>query len=167
MFSEDFRIVEDLHGELARRRDDDGANRRWADRLAGGGFLQQRLVERDEERGGLAGAGLRLPGNILAGAAPWAAFAPESACNCGIRRRECLAASEGSRPSESKVIEVLLGFTHQTADCMVVTRVDLARWHWGGLENGVRKRYKVTQQRGHSHPQSRFPDPNSLRLNTS
>ncbi len=28
MFSEDFRIVEDLHGQLARGRNDDGADRR-------------------------------------------------------------------------------------------------------------------------------------------
>ena len=60
--AEAFRVVQDLHDQLARRRDDQGA-RPLALRLA----TQQAGEHRDEERRGLAGSGLCLPGNVLAG----------------------------------------------------------------------------------------------------
>ena len=66
---EDLRVVVDLHGEFARRRDDqrerrvDLARRRH---LA----AQDAGVQRDQERGGLAGAGLGLPGHVEAGERP-------------------------------------------------------------------------------------------------
>jgi hypothetical protein len=54
-----------LHGELARRRDDDGARRSTPGR--GARIGQQPVEQRDEERGGLAGAGLRLARHVAAG----------------------------------------------------------------------------------------------------
>ena len=66
---EDLGVVVDLHRELARRRDDQRARRVAAARrrhLA----AQQRGVHRDQECGGLAGAGLRLAGDVHAGERP-------------------------------------------------------------------------------------------------
>ena len=57
-------IVVDLHRELARRRED-----QRADRVAlrpGMAGRSAALEQRDQERRGLAGAGLRLACNILA-----------------------------------------------------------------------------------------------------
>ena len=65
VLAQHFRVVEDLDRELARGRQDERADaRRAAPRRRRVG--QQPLIQRDEERGGLAGAGLRLPGDILA-----------------------------------------------------------------------------------------------------
>ena len=65
MLTQHLGVVEDLHGELARGRQDqraDAASRcgpaRW--------IRQQALIQRHQERGGLAGAGLGLAGDILA-----------------------------------------------------------------------------------------------------
>jgi ATP-dependent RNA helicase RhlB len=66
MFTEYFGITMDLHCELARWCDDERANRVRA-ALRRGRVLQKRLIERDQERRGLAGARLRLSGNIFAG----------------------------------------------------------------------------------------------------
>ena len=60
------RVGVDLHREFARRRDDDGARR--VDRaVRRAGVRQQAIEQRDEERRGLAGAGLRLAGHVVAG----------------------------------------------------------------------------------------------------
>ena len=65
MPAQHFGIVEDLHGELARRREDQRADARLCCARRRG-ILQQALEQRDQERGGLAGAGLCLACNILA-----------------------------------------------------------------------------------------------------
>ena len=59
-------ILVDLHREFAGRRDDQRAHR--GGRFAGcGRFVEQRLIQRDQEGGGLAGAGLRLAGDVAPG----------------------------------------------------------------------------------------------------
>ena len=66
VLAEDLGVVVDLHGQLARGRDDDGARR--IDRTVGRGVLAQQVcVHCNEERGGLAGARLGLSGNVETG----------------------------------------------------------------------------------------------------
>ena len=66
VLAEDLGVVMDLHGELARRRDDQGARR--VDRAIGRRlFPQQVRIHRNQERGGLAGAGLGLSRDVEAG----------------------------------------------------------------------------------------------------
>ena len=63
VLAEDLGIVVDLDGQFARRGDDQGTHRgRGAPR--GRRSRQQQVVQRDQERGGLAGAGLGLAGDI-------------------------------------------------------------------------------------------------------
>src|SRR5437667_76799 len=65
MGAEGERVAMDLHRELAGRRHDQGADRgRAAARCRG--TREQRLIQRHEERGRLAGSGLSLAGNIAA-----------------------------------------------------------------------------------------------------
>ncbi len=60
---EDLGVVVDLHGELARRRDDQGPGR--IDLPVGRNLApHERRVHRDEECGRLAGARLGLPGDV-------------------------------------------------------------------------------------------------------
>ena len=56
----------DLDGELARGRDDEGP-RRARFPVGRGGDLDEARQDRDEVGGRLAGAGLRLRGDVLAG----------------------------------------------------------------------------------------------------
>ncbi len=66
MLAEYFGIMMDLHRQLPRRRDDqcaDGGRGPPGRRRSG----EQQVVQRDQERGGLAGAGLGLAGHIPAG----------------------------------------------------------------------------------------------------
>ena len=67
MPAEHLGVVVDLHRELARRRDDQARGSRSSARPGGGGCVSSVLVQRDQERGGLAGAGLRLAGDVAAG----------------------------------------------------------------------------------------------------
>ena len=55
-----------LHRQFARRRDDDGARRILRTAL-GSGLRQQPIEQCDEKGGGLAGAGLCLTRNVVAG----------------------------------------------------------------------------------------------------
>ena len=59
------RVLVDLHRELARRRDDQRADR-GAVAVGRRRLGQQRLIQRHQKGGGLAGAGLRLPGDVAA-----------------------------------------------------------------------------------------------------
>ena len=61
---EDLGVRRDLRHELARRRDDQRARRRAAGRRR---LLQEPREDRDEERRGLAGPGLRLARDVAAG----------------------------------------------------------------------------------------------------
>jgi len=65
VLTQHLRVVEDLHGELARGREDQCPDA-GCTASAGRRIGQQSLEQRDQERGGLAGAGLRLSCNILA-----------------------------------------------------------------------------------------------------
>jgi hypothetical protein len=65
MGAEQPRVGLDLHDQLPRRGDDQHPGR--GDRRGGGGRVREAAREgRDQERGGLAGAGLGLPGHVLA-----------------------------------------------------------------------------------------------------
>ena len=66
VLAEDLGVAVNLHGELARRRHDQRARRTRASRRRDVA-TQQRGVQRDEERGRLAGARLRLAGDVEAG----------------------------------------------------------------------------------------------------
>src|SRR5687767_11458570 len=59
-------------------------------------------------------------------------------------------AREGSRFSESKLVKLLWGSLIKRPIARLVGS--------GGLEKEIRKRYKVNQQGGHSHPQLPNPD---------
>ncbi len=61
------RIVVDLHGQLAGRRDDDAADGRHRALFLARHVGQQRLEHRHQEGGGLAGAGLGLAGDVPSG----------------------------------------------------------------------------------------------------
>jgi hypothetical protein len=56
-----------LHGEFARRREDQRAHRMARRRGAGAGVAGQALQQRQDEAGGLAGAGLGAAHDVLAG----------------------------------------------------------------------------------------------------
>ena len=56
----------DLRGELARRRQDEGADRQLAARVADSGLQHEALQERQDEAGGLAGAGLGAAHDVAA-----------------------------------------------------------------------------------------------------
>jgi hypothetical protein len=56
----------DLRGELARRRQDEGADRQLAARIAHGGPGHEAMQERQDEAGGLAGAGLGAAHDVAA-----------------------------------------------------------------------------------------------------
>jgi hypothetical protein len=65
VLSEHAGVIEDLHRELARRREDERADSRLA--ASRHGVRQQALEQRDQECGGLARAGLCLSRDVLAG----------------------------------------------------------------------------------------------------
>ena len=66
VFADCLGVGVDLHGEFAGRRDDDGARRVFRPR--GRGRLGEQPVEQcDQERGRLAGAGLRLARYVVSG----------------------------------------------------------------------------------------------------
>ena len=66
VLAEDLRVVMDLHGEFARRRDDQRARR--VDRAIGRSVLPQQVrIHRNQERGGLAGTRLGLSRDVEAG----------------------------------------------------------------------------------------------------
>jgi hypothetical protein len=66
MPSQDLGVVMDLHGKLARRGDDESSNGALVAAVRGR-VPQERMVEGDQECGGLACAGLRLARYIMAG----------------------------------------------------------------------------------------------------
>ena len=59
------RLLRDLHDQLARRREDQDARGAGASAL-GQGIAKHSREHADQERGGLAGAGLRAPGRVHA-----------------------------------------------------------------------------------------------------
>ena len=84
VLAEDLRVVVDLHGQLARRRDDEarGAFRR----ASAGASLRSRRVHRDQECRRLAGAGLGLARDVETGERAWQRLGldPGAALEAGV-----------------------------------------------------------------------------------
>jgi hypothetical protein len=131
---ENFRVVVDLHRELACRGDYQGADGSLI-ATARRGSRKQRLIHRNQERGGLARARLRLAGNIAAGERKG--------------QRLCL---DWSADGEARIADALHegrcqveGFKCGGAGLWISHQIVLYReWvGWPGLANEPRKRYKA------------------------
>jgi len=132
--AENFRVVVDLHRELACRRDYQGADRgRIA--TARRGSRQQRLIHRNQERGGLARAGLCLAGNIPAGERQGQCLCLDWSAEGEARIADAL--HEGRRQGE--------GFESRGAGVWISHQIVLYHeWvGWPGLANEPGKRYKA------------------------